>query len=269
MRRSKKRKILVNILALILLLILVFLTNVKGNESYLKQFGNIITKPLRTIRFKSKNKTVKVGEFKNIDDLKKELERLENENSTLQAEIQTKEILVEDNKRLNELLKLKERYVQFDTVPVKIRYKSTNNFSDYVLIDAGKDFGLEKNMIVLSEAGLYGKIIEVYDEESKVQTITDPSSKISVNVGKNLDSIIAQGTMKKEDKLILNLIPDNADISLGDQVVTSGVGGVYPKGIVVGKISKVENMSKLSDKSVEVTPNKNLGDIEVLLVIKK
>lgn len=269
MRRSRKRKILANILALILLLILVFLTNAKENNSYLKQFTDIITKPIRTVKFNRRNKNIQIENFKNIEEVKKELARLQNENNKLKAEIQTKEILTEDNKRLNELLKLRDRYTQFDTLPVKIKYKSTNNFSDYVLIDAGKNQGLEQNMIVISEAGLYGRIIEVYNEESKVQLITDPSSKISVNVGRNGESIIAQGTMKKEDKLILNLIPSSANISVGDQVVTSGVGGVFPKGIVVGKVTKTKNMSRLSDKLVEVSPNKNLGDVEILLVIKK
>lgn len=95
-----------------------------------------------------------------------------------------------------------------------------------------RKIGITENMTVIADQGLVGYIVSVTDHSSKVQTIIDSASAVTASLTHSEDSIICKGSLN--DKLLkATYIPINADISVDDTIETSGMGGIYPKGITI------------------------------------
>ena len=167
-----------------------------------------------------------------MDNLKAENEELKNENSKLAQDLRELEVIKAENETLKEYLGLTERYSNYETVPAYIISKDISNYSSTFVINVGKRDGIEANMTVIADQGLLGYVISVTDSNAKVQTIIDSSSAVTANLTHSEESIICKGSLN-EGMLKATYIPTNADITEGDTVETSGMGGIYPKGIII------------------------------------
>ena len=121
-------------------------------------------------------------------------------------------------------------------------------------------------MTVISDQGLVGYIISVTDNTSKVQTIVDSSSATTAKIASTEDSIVCKGSLN--DKMLKGTyIPTNAEISEGDKLETSGMGGIYPKGISIGEVKSVENTLNVLDRYAWIKPLVDFEKLETVLVI--
>jgi len=149
--------------------------------------------------------------------------------------------LKEENARLKEALNISksENFLLEMTYPLS--FFKTN---DFLFIDKGKESGLKKNMIVIGpKKVLVGKIVEVFNKFSKVKLITNHTFKFDIIVlGEEKGLGLAQG--KGNLKLNFRLIPKSSKIKIGDQIVTSQLGGKFPYGLLVGE---VKNFKKGGD----------------------
>lgn len=269
MRKSKKNEIIGTIIALILFIILVFLTNISDEgKNFFSSALDKITYPIKRVELNNEIKKSNL-QYSSLNEMEEKIKKLQKENDKLKSDNEAKQVLVEDNNKLSELLNLKNKYENFETIPVRIKFRSTNNFTNYIIANAGKNQGIEVDMTVVSENGLFGRVEEVYDEECKIKSITDPSSKVSINIGKKEENLIAQGSIKGKKDLIATLIPEEFNLTVGEPVFTSGVGGIFPKGLYIGTISKVSNLGKLTNKEAFIKMSKNYDEVENLLIIKK
>ena len=123
-------------------------------------------------------------------------------------------------------------------------------------------------MPVISEKGLVGLIISVTESTAKVQTIIDTASTTSCLITTSRDMIIARGTLNSSSTLKATFIPTNATILEGDKIETSGLGGIYPKGIHIGTIKKVVNTKNITDRYAMIETAVNFEKLETVLVIK-
>ena len=122
-------------------------------------------------------------------------------------------------------------------------------------------------MPVISEKGLVGHIISVDDNTSKVQTIVDSGSSVSCLMSTTRDSIVCKGTLEEGSALKAMYIPDEDGIIQGDSVETSGLGGIFPKGVHVGSIKKVVNTKNATDRYAIVETAVNFDKLDTVLVI--
>lgn len=270
MRKSKNTQIIGTVITVIILLLLVFLTNLESSEgTYIKTLGNKIVKPINNIYNKIFKRNIRVGDFKNIGEFEKSYNDLRNENEELKSQLQSLSLLQAENETLSELLNLKQKYNTFETTPAQIINKSSNNYMANIVINVGRNEGIEEDMAVVTSEGLLGRISEVSLENSKVETIFDPASKVTVNVGAKKESVILQGSIDSEEKLLINLIPQNFEITTEEQVYTSGIGGIYPKGIYVGSVDEVFFPPNISERYAIINPGTDYKSVEKVLVIKK
>ena len=105
------------------------------------------------------------------------------------------------------------------------------------------------------------------DNTAKVQTIIDTSSTVSSKISTTRDSIIAKGIIDSSNELKASFIPTEVNILEGDCVETSGIGGIYPKGVYIGKISRVVNTNNLIDRYAFIETAVNFNKLETVLVI--
>lgn len=147
---------------------------------------------------------------------------------------------VEQLSKENAALKRQLNFAIPNTYRYWMGYISADNggtFSRSVLVNVGNQDGIKKGFSVLYNDGLLGRIEAVGWKTSQILLLTDYASRLPVLVGKNECPAIAEGD--NGPLLKLTLLPEDADISVGDYVSTSGQGGVYPKGLAVGIVAKV------------------------------
>ena len=200
--------------------------------------------------------------------MQEENEKLKHKNSELEQSLRELEIIKSENNTLKEYVNLKEKYNEFQTVPAYVINKDISNYNDTIIINVGSKDGVEINMPVISEKGLVGHIISVTESTAKVETIIDTASTISCVITTSRDMLIARGTLNSSSTLKATYIPTNATILEGDKIETSGLGGIYPKGIHIGTIKQVVNTKNITDRYAIIETAVNFEKLETVLVIK-
>ena len=135
------------------------------------------------------------------------------------------------------------------------------------MINVGSKDGIKEGMTVIAAEGLVGHIISVTDSTSKVQTIIDSSSSTSSLISTSRDSIVCKGILYNDKQLKAMYIPMDATVSQGDTIETSGLGGIYQKGIYIGTVEKVENTTDLTNRYAMVSVAVDFKKLETVLVI--
>lgn len=168
--------------------------------------------------------------------LRREVEQLREQN------VKAEEFSAE-NVRLRELLDYKNLATQFDLLMARVIGREAATWTRMITIDRGTEHGVQKNMAVVTARGLVGVVTEAGLISSKVQLILDPRISVGALVQRSRVAGIVEGNPDNAIQPRLVNIPRNEDIAEGDVVITSGFGGIYPKGIMIGQIRLVKNDS--------------------------
>ena len=199
------------------------------------------------------------------------------QNKALQAEVEelrAKNLAANEfeaeNQRLRALLGYKESATQFDLVAARVIGREAASWSSTIVINRGSMDGIANDMAVVTAMGLVGHISEAGLNSSKVQLILDPRSSVGTLIQRPESRVagIVEGDINDPTAPRMVNIPKNSDVIVGDVVVTSGFGGVYPKGIVVGKIKDIQNEESglLKYGVVETTVNfQKLEDVAIIV----
>lgn len=258
------------IITIVLLILVVIFSNINDrNLSYIEGAVNKIVMPVQNALTYLKNKVSGNSSFfEDIDNLKAENEELKQRNTELEQNLRELEIIKADNLVLQEYAKMSEKYQGYETIPAYVINKDISNYSSVFVINAGSADGVQKDMAVISEDGLVGHIISVTENAAKIQTIIDPSSSISSTIATSRDNIVCKGILEGDNKLKATYIPTNANLLLEDKIETSGMGGIYPKGIHVGTIKEIKNTQNITDRYAIVETAVDFSKLETVLVIK-
>ena len=269
MYRNKKGEIIGIIVTILILILLVVLTNTENsNLSYIENIANKLVNPIQNGLTYVKNKVNGNSSFfSNINDIKNENENLKNKNNELEERLREFETIKAENQTLKEYLDLTKKYTDYKTVAADVISRDISNYSKTIVINAGTKSGIKENMTVIASEGLVGYVISATDTTSKVQTIIDSSSNTSSILSSSRDSVVCKGQLEEHNNLKAVYIPTDATVAGGDSVETSGLGGIYPKGIYIGKISKVVNTNNLNDRYAMVETAVNFNKLETVLVI--
>lgn len=177
----------------------------------------------------------------NSDDLRAENDALKEELIELQAANRGVDEYIKENERLRELLRLKEEMTDKEIVAAEVISADSDNFSETVTINRGSRDGVEPEDAVISTLGVVGRVSEVGGTWARVTTVFSPKNSLGVRVTRTGDLAVAEGELKlaKDKRLRLGYISGAAELIAGDIIETSGIGGVYPPGITVGKVTEV------------------------------
>jgi rod shape-determining protein MreC len=203
--------------------------------------------------------------FTQVGSLKARIAELEQRNATLvQREEQVADI-ERENAELRKLLGMQQR-LDLKTLPARVVGVGPSNFEDSVFIDRGSSDGLRKDMAVVGGEGLVGRIVEVGPHTARVVLLIDPSEAVAVRLSTNGETGVVQGTDQRD--LELQLYNPEAVVSGGDAVVTSGFdSSLYPAGIPVGVIDRVEPPRQTLTRTAYVTPYVDFTALDIVLVV--
>lgn len=168
--------------------------------------------------------------------------------------------------RLQELLKFDYK-LNWPVLAVSVIGRDPTGWFKSVIIDKGEDSGLKLNMPVVNACGVVGRIVSVSSNYAKVLLIIDQNSGVDCIVRRSREGAMLKGLSNEICKL--DYVIKSSSIVPGDFVVTSGLGGIFPKGLPVGKVSFVKDMPGELFKYVEVKPVVDFSRLEEILVILK
>ena len=268
---SSNRRTIILWVAVFIVGLLAF-TTVKGKYDLKisENVVNTILSPFQSAITSISNVTKKIGViswemvtvYEQNKMLRSEVEQLR------QRDVNVNEIMAE-NTRLTNILNYKNAVKQFDTAVAKIISYDSSNLTNSITINLGAKDGMQKNMPVITPQGLVGTIVAVYEHSAKVQLILDPRSAVGAIIQRPESRVIGimQGSVGVQTLAKMVNIPRDADVVVGDNVLTSGYGGLYPKGIVIGEVVEVTNEAGGLLKYATVKTAVDFYRIEEVLVI--
>ena len=220
-----------------------------------KNFNTVISDYKSLKKVLEENKILK----SNVD----KIESLEAENNELKQEI---------NDMKNEL-NIEHVLSDYDYLNATVVSRNASTWYNNLTIDKGGHNGIKEGMVVINSTGVIGKTTNVstFSSDVKLITTTDTNNKISVTIqsnGKKLTGLI-NGYDYKTKNLEIEGISNTDTVSVGDQVYTSGLGGVFPSGILIGKVKSITTDVYDLSKIINVEPSANFEDINYVTVLKR
>lgn len=197
--------------------------------------------------------------------VQQENQRLRNENERLQLENAVSNELLLENERLRAALDFKRLYPP-TAVMARVIGKESSPASSTITLNKGADDGIRKDMAVITATGVVGKVQAALPGTSKVLLLTDPSSTLAVRVMRNREEGLLEGKLVN---CALKYVSFYVDIQEGDLLVTSGLDGIYPKGLAVARVVKVKKHEASAFQTVLAEPSVRFSRLEEALVLLK
>ncbi|MEE1113978.1 MAG: rod shape-determining protein MreC [Eubacterium sp.] len=221
----------------------------------------------------------KIGDWINGQHIgRKSARELAEENEQLKTRISELEeqntVLTQNEQELNDLralYNLDQGYTGYDKVAASVIAKDTGNWFNSFTIDKGSDDGITVDMNVISAGGLVGIVTAVGTNWATVRSIIDDGNSISGMILSTSDPCIVNGNMDlmEEDKMSFGNLTTDADITPGEQIVTSNISDKYLPGILIGYIDSIEDDSNHLAKTGYLIPAVDFHNIQTVLVIKQ
>lgn len=164
---------------------------------------------------------------------------------------------------LQELLDFKEK-LSFEPIAARVVGKEPVYWYQTIVVDRGKKDDVLEGMVALAPNGVVGQVIHTGEHYSKILLADAPSSAIDAMIQKNRIRGILKGAGEKG--YLLHYVLKNVDVAVGDDIVTAGIGGVFPGGIPLGKVSKIHKKRRGMFQEIEVKPNVDFQKLEFVFI---
>lgn len=270
---SNKRLILLLVGVIVLVALISFSLKDRQNASLPEQivkdvvgFGqSLFSKPAQYI----------TGVIGNIDgilntyDENKQLKSRLGEYAAGQAELTDTRA---ENKRLRELIGKEDDLRKYDTIHGTVISRNPDQWEEKILVDKGSTSGVEKNMAVITANGLVGKVILVTSSTSTVELLSTENRNFrvaSVIPGEKSVFGLIEGYEKSRSELIMKRIDTSAKIKVGQKVSTSGLGGIFPKGLLIGEVTEISTDDFGLTKLVYIKPAAEFTLLDHVVIVKR
>ena len=270
-RFFKDRPVLIIVIIIAILLCLIFATSgdreVTGPESVT---GAVVTPVSSFFSVVFNGVSDFFGDLFNSTDVDEENAVLKERIKQLESEAQLTNELKTENERLREIAGYIEDNEETEMITARVVGKNPGYWFDIFLINAGRNKGIQKDMPVVTPQGLVGRVMEVGNTWSKVLSVIDTRSSVSGIVERTRDNGIVRGALQvnsQEGLCQIFYLPYDNDIMPGDIVLTSGLGGIYPKGIVIGEVIEVGRQRDQVQRTATIKPRVDFLHLEEVIVI--
>ncbi len=242
-----------------------------GEASPLSNVARILMTPFRSVASGISETYVSVyGYIYGVEELNAENASLKAKIAQMEEEVRRSQQAIEENERLRVLLELSERRRDFEFVMAEIVSRDTSNWESTFNIGKGSLNGIDPFDCVINEEGfLVGYISEVGTNWSIITTVVDSGVELGAIIYRTREPAVAEGdfNLMSENKLKLTYLPEGSVILNGDMILTSGVGSVFPKDLVIGTVSRiVTDTSGLGDYAI-IEPATDLDKLTQIFIV--
>ncbi|MDI9500722.1 MAG: rod shape-determining protein MreC [Acetivibrionales bacterium] len=264
------------IVALVTIVLLVVIGVTANKSSKLNWLSNILSVPLKPVQgfLSSVGREIEdfFGYFQDIDVLREENEALKSEVEELRRKNREFAELKEKNDELRRALNLKAEFADYTIAGANIIAVEPGNWFSVFKVDVGERDGIHVDFpVVTGSRGLIGRVLDTDISTSNIQTIIDEESAVSGWIAKpGGGHAIVKGDLQLKEEGLCKLvyIPIEIDIEVGDIIETSGVGGIYPKGIEIGTVIEVRKTNSEFDRYAIIQPTADFKRLEEVFILK-
>ena len=191
--------------------------------------------------------------------------KLKGEVETLKGKLLQAGEALSENKRLKELLDLKGKS-PLTMMAANVIGRDPSNWNTTIILDRGERDGIKQGMPVVDTASVIGKILEVGKNTSKVMLLNDPNFSVAAVIERSREEGLISGTLKGDCRM--RYLSSQADIRIGDKVMTSGISSSFPQGLLIGEVIRMEENQSSPTVECLVLPAVSLSQLETVLIIK-
>ncbi len=264
--------VIIVIVSILLIIAAVFTSRNDGNMGIVEGIVGDIISPIQKIIYGATSYVYNsILDIKERRELLANYQQLKERVAYLEKELIRMNELEKQNQRLRKLLDFATEREEFVVTGARITGKDPGNWFDVFTIDKGKNDGIAVNMAVVTEQGLVGRIIEVGPDWAKVQAIIDGRSSISGIIERTRDNGVVKGNNLfgfEDGTCSMIYLPLDSEIVEGDKVITSGLGGILPKGIYIGEVKEVTRAKRDLYKTAIIEPAVDFRRLEEVLIVK-
>lgn len=202
--------------------------------------------------------------IRELRNLRQEVNRLQLENQSLNLKLSNHKSLESDVLRLEEVLHIKARLPKKARI-ARIIAHDPSTWNKSFVIDVGSDDGVQADSPVISEQGIVGRVLDTTAKHSRVLLITDTSSSVSGIDERSRVTGIIQGTGRNQ--LRYGYVSANEDVQQDDVIVSSGLGGVFPKGYALGSVVKKKQSENGLNVEIEIAPKVDFAALDYVFIL--
>lgn len=269
--KSFKNKLAVTVVVLSVAFLGIIFLSLKGNSNFISSGVGSVISPLQKIIYKANDKLKGSLDFLiNFSNVKQENQELREKNAELENKLVEYNRMKDENTQLRSMFDYSQDNQNYNYLGCNIVGYSGGNISNGYIIDKGTNDGLKKDMIIITSVGLVGKITKADTNFSIVQTIMNENIAVAAMVEstRQTTGILQGGVNSKNEKLVtLSNIPMDSEIKEGDVILTSGLGGMYPKEIRIGEVISIDIDSVGLMKKALVRPYVDFDKLDGVFVV--
>lgn len=262
----------VGVLALVLIGVMIYSAVSGGFATIPETFAGIFVTPFQSFATSVSNGVSGFfGQLTGAGELQDKIEELEKENNELRNQMVDYDELKQTNDWYSEILGLHEENPEYTFASGRVIGREPSDYYGNFTISAGQNAGVSVNDPVVSTDGsLVGVVEEVGLTYAKVRTILDPSIKVASQISRTGDTAYTSGSSVDEaraNRLRMTTLERSSGAAVGDYVITSGIGGVYPKGLLIGSVQEIANATDGMTLDANVDLFAEIYDLKQVMVI--
>ena len=259
-------------IALVLVGVMIYSATTGGIATLPAKLAGIFITPVQTL-FSSAADGISgfFGQLTGGEDLQKQLEELKKENTALRNMLVEYDELKQKNDWYSEILGLHEQHSDYTFASGRVIGRDPSDVYENFTINAGTNAEIAVNdPVVATDGSLVGVVEEVGLTYAKVRTVLDPSTKVASQISRTGDTAYTAGStvdMARQNTLRMTTLERTSGVSVGDYVVTSGIGGVFPGGLLIGSVGSISNASDGMTLNGDVALFADIVNVKQVMVI--
>ncbi len=267
----KSRFFIIALLLAIVLVTVPTVLSIMGQGDYVRSALGTVATPFR-YAFTSVAEGIDgfISYFGEFDRINAENRILKDKIAELENKISAAEAIDEENRWLYGYLGLKREHIDYEFEAARVIGRESGNYMTVFTLNRGSMHDIEPNMPVITEDGIVGYVSEVGMNWCKVVTILETASSVGAYVERSGELGLIEGVyeLKNSGVCKMSYLPGEADIRVGDVILSSGIGSFYPRGLVIGKVIELvpDEYSRTLEATVE--PAADLSDVRNVMIIK-
>lgn len=266
-----KSKFFIVILIISLVLVIVpSVLSIMGLYSYVRDAVGIVISPfVHGFDYISDGFHGFTDYFTEFDRLVAENEELKERIKEMEDDIYNAKLLEEENEWLYDYLELHRTHSDFSLIEAKVINRQAGNYLTSFTLDRGSYSGIERNMPVITSDGIVGYVAEVGTTWCKVVTLVETSVAVGAYAERSGDVGVVEGefALRYDWRCRLKYISSDADIEVGDRILSSGLGEIYPRGLLIGTVESIETDAAARTKTAIIKPAVNPDDIDRVMIV--
>lgn len=265
-----KGKIILSAVTVLLVIIMALSTIPSLKPNFVSNAVGVLVSPVQKVISSMINSNQGFFTFVfNMKEYQSENEELVERINILEKEVRETEELKKENTRLRSMLEMRERQTEYETETAEVIAKEAGNWFNSFTIDKGTADGISLYNPVITDKGLVGYVAEAGTTYSKVISVIDSTASVAAVVNRTGDAAVVEGDLKLQEQGLCRMVYVNRNsvITVGDYLETSGMGGIYPKGIYIGKIKEVTDDGTGLSQNAIIEPAVDFDAVSEVFVI--